>query len=199
MTDQEYDTLVAMLGKLQRNETQMTEQQKTQYAVQLADLRRKITKSAGTLAKAFITGGYPIKPGEPEADECCKRINEITKADQARAEYDVALGVLFRTYDPLTFTQALMPLHNRVRYEGYAPYWCQHCTPYTGRSYRGKPLTFWNDLIEMGWNEAADLWCSQTEDKASLSLPPTMEQVKEMYEYETKRWLKRAASLEITE
>lgn len=192
MAESTYKTLTEKLDKLQRNESQMTEQQKTEYAAQLKALRHKISSMAGEIAREFILGGTQIKRGE-DASECARQIQAIVQADQARAEYKAAIEVLFRTYDIAKFTAALIPIHNRVRYEGYAPYWCKHCTPYTGTSYSGKPLTFWNDIIGMGWNEKTGIWYREDESRISLSLPPTTEKVKEKYEAEVQMWITKTA------
>ena len=195
MEESTYKRLTEKLDKLKRNETQMSDQQKTEYAAQLKAIRQKISSMAGEIAKEFILGGTRMKQGE-DADECARRIQEIVQADQARAEYKTAMGVLFKTYNVAKFTTALLPIHNRVRYEGYAPYWCKHCTPYTGTSYNGKPLTFWNDIIGMGWSERERVWYKENESRISLSLPPTMEQVAAKYEKELQEWAKIAASLQ---
>ncbi len=195
MEESTYKRLMEKLDKLKRNETQMSDQQKTEYAAQLKAIRQKISGMAGEIAREFILGGTRIKQGE-DANECARRIQEIVQADQARAEYKAAMEVLFKTYNVAKFTTALLPIHNRVRYEGYAPYWCKHCTSYTGTSYNGKPLTFWNDIIEMGWSERECVWYRENESRISLSLPPTMEQVTAKYEKELQEWAKIAASLQ---
>ena len=195
MEDSTYKRLTETLDKLKRNETQMSDQQKAEYADQLKALRQKIAGMAGEIAREFILGGTRLKQGE-DADECARRIQEIVQAEQARDEYKTAMAVLFRTYNVAKFTTVLLPIHNRVWYEGYAPYWCKYCTPYTGTSYNGKPLTFWNDIIDMGWNERERVWYSESEKRISLSLPPTMEQVAAKYEKELQEWARIAASLQ---
>ncbi len=192
MEDSTYKTLVEKLDKLQRNESHMTEQQKTEYAAQLKALRHKISSMAGEIAREFILGGTQLKQGE-DASECARQIQAIVQADQARAEYKAAIEVLFKTYNVAKFTTALLPIHYRVRYEGYAPYWCRHCTPYKGTSYKGKPLTFWNDIIEMGWSEESGLWYREDRNRISCSLPPTMEKVKEKYNAEVQIWITKIA------
>ncbi len=192
MEESTYTMLVEKLNKLQRNESQMTEQQKTEYAVQLKALRHKISSMAGEIAREFILGGTQLKQGE-DASECAQQIQAIVQADQARAEYKAAIEVLFKTYNVAKFTTALLPIHYRVRYEGYAPYWRRHCTPYKGISYKGKPLTFWNDIIEMGWSEESGLWYREDRDRISCSLPPTIEQATEKYKVELREWTERIA------
>lgn len=180
MAECTYSLLVEKLGRLQRNEAQMTVEQKTTYADELKTLRKRIAGYAAETAREFILGGTLLKK-DGAADECVKRIRTIVKSKQAEDEYRAAVRILFSTYDTNEFFKALLPTHLRVHYEGYAPYWLEHCEPYNGKSYSGKPLTFWNDIIEMGWNEKNSLWYKESGNVLSMALPPTQEQVHKKY------------------
>ncbi len=177
------------LGKLQRNETQMTERQKVIYAAQLKALRSKIAASATGIAKGFILGGIQIlKKDPPETkDECINRIKVIVDQEVGAGAMKRASKVLFTTYDADKFLEALLPIRQRVWFEGYGPYWCQHCKPYTGSGMSGKPLTYWNDLIGMGWNPEYSVWEKEKEICWTLMLPPTIKLVRREYKQEKER------------
>ncbi len=192
MEEVSYTTFVEKLNKLQRNESQMTDEQKVEYADQLKALRHKISGMASEIAKGYVLGGAQLKKGE-DAGECARQMLAIARSEKSRVEYKRATEVLFSTYSLERFLEALLPIHYRVWYEGYAPYWCKHCKTYTGKSYTGKPLTFWNDITEMGWSEENGLWYREDMDSVSRSLPPTMEKVKEEYNAEVQVWTMKIA------
>lgn len=184
-----YQEFIEKLGKLQRNETQMSERQKVIYAAQLKALRSKIAASASEFARSFILGSVRLLKADPPEtkDECIGRITAIIDQEVKAGAMKKASRTLFHTYDVEKFLEALLPIRQRVWYEGYAPYWCQHCRPYTGTGMSGKPLTFWNDLIGMGWNSEHSIWEKENELSWTLMLPPTMELVRQEYKQEKER------------
>lgn len=184
-----YQEFTEKLGKLQRNETQMTERQKVIYAAQLKSLKSKIAASGTEIARGFILGSIRILKADPpeKKDECIGRVTAIIDQEVKAGAMKRASNALFHTYDVDKFLEALLPIHNRVWYEGYGPYWCQHCKPYTGTGMSGKPLTFWSDLIEMGWNPEYSIWESEKKISWTLMLPPTMELVAKQYQEEKVR------------
>ena len=86
-----------MLGKLRRNEEQMTEAQKKQYAVQLLALKKKISKSATEICRSFLLCGIRILK-EDENNEAIERINMILAEEIARGALKEASRILFSTY-----------------------------------------------------------------------------------------------------
>ena len=64
------------LGKLRRNEEQMSEEQKKQFEKQLKALKIKIAKDATEICKSFILSGVLILK-EDESDGVIDRINMI--------------------------------------------------------------------------------------------------------------------------
>lgn len=180
MDENTYTLFVEKLGKLQRNEAQMTDTQKLQYEAELKALKKKIAGYAAEMARFFITGGTLFKKDEPSY-ECVEDITKIVQSERTKEEYREAMKILFRTYDVNRFFEALLPTHYRVLYEGYAPYWLEHCKPYIGKAKSGEILTYWNDLIEMGWSEECGLWLRGNGNGCSMAMPPTQELVRKKY------------------
>lgn len=179
----EYDRLVENLGKLQRNEGQMTEGQKKKYAAPLKKLKRQIAADASTVLRDFLVGGCRLmKRDKDSADwkafirETERLIDEWVKDGGNKA----VAKVLFTTYSIEKFLEALLPIHYKVWYEAYGPYWLSHCTPTFEDEY-----TFTNDIIEMEWWAEHNEWMSvkmvdgkKEPDLAkgwTLMLPPTKE------------------------
>lgn len=180
MEDNTYTLFIQKLERLQRNETQMTDVQKLQYEAELKALRKKIAGYAAQIARPFLTGGMLFKRDEPSF-ECVERVQAMLKSDRTKEEYHAAVKILFNTYSVNEFLGALLPTQCRVRYEGYAPYWLEHCKPYTGKAKSGEELTYWNDLIQMGWNEEYGLWFREDRNGVSEALPPTQELMQKKY------------------
>lgn len=173
-----YEEISEKLGKLRRNETQMTEEQKKKYARQLKALQKKIAEDASAIMRGFVLSGVKILKGDG-ADEAIDRINKILEQERAKDEIRKASHVLFSTYDVDKFLEALIPLHDMVWFEGYGPYWCSKCRPYAGISKTGDALTVWNDIIGMGWDAEHHIWQKEDEICWTLMLPPTMELIEE--------------------
>ena len=184
-----YQEFTEKLGKLQRNETQMTERQRVIYADQLKALKKKVAGLATEIASEFILGSVRLLKSDTEKtkSECIDRVKAAIDREVEAGTMKKASRVLFTTYSIEKFLEALLPIHYRVWYEGYAPYWCQHCRPYKGPGMSGRPLTYWNDLIGMGWNSEYSLWEKEKEICWTLMLPPTMELVSREYQQEKER------------
>ncbi len=179
-----------MLGKLRRNEEQMTEAQKKQYAVQLLALKKKIAKSATEICRSFLLCGIRILK-EDENNEAIERINMILAEEIARGALKEASRILFSTYNVDKFLEALCPVHDRVFYEGYAPYWIEHCDVYNEegkQTHGGGEFSAWNHIIDMGWIEEYGVWKKKDEMCWMIMLPPTMELIQKEYEEAKKRY-----------
>lgn len=179
-----------MLGKLRRNEEQMTEAQKKQYAVQLLALKKKISKSATKICRSFLLCGIRILK-EDENNEAIERINMILAEEIARGALKEASRILFSTYNVDKFLEALCPVHDRVFYEGYAPYWIEHCDVYNEegkQTHGGGEFSAWNHIIDMGWIEEYGVWKKKDEMCWMIMLPPTMELIQKEYEEAKKRY-----------
>lgn len=179
-----------MLGKLRRNEEQMTEAQKKQYAVQLLALKKKISKSATEICRSFLLCGIRILK-EDENNEAIERINMILAEEIARGALKEASRILFSTYNVDKFLEALCPVHDRVFYEGYAPYWIEHCDVYNEegkQTHGGGEFSAWNHIIDIGWIEEYGVWKKKDEMCWMIMLPPTMELIQKEYEEAKKRY-----------
>ena len=179
------------LGKLKRNETQMTEAQKKQYEKNLKALKIKIAKSATKICRSFILSGILILKRD-ESDGVVDRINMILAEEKARGAFKEASRILFSTYDVDKFLEALCPVHDRVFYEGYAPYWIEHCAVYNEEGMQtlgGGIFSAWNDIINMGWIEEYNIWKAKEKDEWRIMLPPTVELIRREYEERKKEYV----------
>ncbi len=178
------------LGKLRRNEEQMSEEQKKQFEKQLKALKIKIAKDATEICKGFILSGILILK-EDESDKVIDRINMILAEEKAKGTLKEASRILFSTYDVDKFLEVLCPVHDRVFYEGYAPYWIEHCAVYNEEGKRtlgGGEFSAWNDIIDMGWIEEHKIWKKKDEMCWTVMLPPTLELIQKEYEEVKKRY-----------
>ena len=182
MVENIFTEIKGMLGKLRRNEEQMTEAQKKQYAVQLMALKKKIAKSATEICRGFLLCGVRILKGD-EDNGVVERINMILAEEIARGALKKASRILFSTYDVDKFLEALCPIHDRVFYEGYGPYWVEHCTVCNEGEFPA-----WNDIIEMGWIAKHSIWKKKDEMCWTVMLPPTLELIQKEYEEVKKRY-----------
>ena len=184
-----YTDLEEMLGKLKRNETQMSEEQKQRYAKQLDDLKKEIRKQAAIVMREFLLSGIRIR--KDDGDDACGRIEAVAKDEQRSIRK--AMKILMSTYDTDEFLKALCPIQCRIFHEGYGPYWVSHCKP------TGDPeFPYTNDLIGMEWWEGHNEWAStKIEDGkrtvdfqrgVTVMLPPTMELIKKDYQEEMQRY-----------
>ena len=170
------------LGKLRRNEQQMTDEQRVKYAGQLKALKIKIAEDARKICSSFLTGGITfLKEDAKEAEDAIIRIERIVAEENARGTFKKASRILFSTYSVDKFLNFLCPVNDRIDCEGYGPYWAGHCRPCEDGDGDAR-FTFWNDIIDMGWVEEWKIWKKKGEWCWTTRLPPTMELIREEYE-----------------
>ncbi len=167
------------LEKLRRNEINMSEEQKTQYAHQLCKLRKKIAEKATKILKSFLLSGIQILKDEDGA-KVIDRINRILAEEQEKGTFQKICNTLYLTYSVDKFLVAAIPIYNRIMYEGYAPYWVKHCILNDK-----KDFSFRNDIIKMEWCAEHSVW--KTKDAWSIMLPPTMELIQKEYNEEKEK------------
>lgn len=177
--DDYFDRLVENLGKLKRNEEQMTPEQKERYKKPLKKLRQEIAKDATSMMREFLFMGFRLLKGDEEVNEgFYRRANEILKEDEEAAAKN-ASHVLFSTYDVDKFLNSLVPLRNRLAYEAYGPVWLSHCQPTLDRKY-----PFRNDIIGMDYDAECKVWVDREQNAVMVMYPPTAEMLAEEYEKE---------------
>ena len=189
-----YDRLVENLGKLKRNETQMTKEQKEQYKKPLQKLKQEIADDATDAMKSFITGGMRL--GEDADSEDWKSVIRETEKllDEWESEGNLkeVSKVLFTTYDLDAFFTALCPIHTTVWFKAYGTYWLQHIKETGEQEY-----PYYNDILDMHWWKEANEWAkTKTENGkrvtdyfggVTIMLPPTKALLDEEYEKEMER------------
>lgn len=178
------------LGKLRRNEEQMSKEQKKKFEKQLKALKIKIAKDATEICRGFILSGILILKGDG-SDGVIERINMILAEEKAKGAFKEASRILFTTYDVDKFLEALCPVHERVFYEGYAHYWLKHCTVYDDEEVQtkgGGEFSAWNDIIDMGWIAENNIWKKKGEWCVRIMLPPTAELIRREYEDRRKEY-----------
>ena len=143
-----YNRPVENLGKLKRNETQMTAEQKEQYKKPLLKLRKEIAADATEAMKEFITMGMRL--GEDPDSETWKSViretNRLLDDWINRGKLKEVSKVLFSTYDLDAFFTALCPIHTTIWFKAYGEYWLKHCTKQEDPEY-----PYHNDIIDMDW------------------------------------------------
>ena len=181
-----YKELEEALGKLKRNETQMSEEQKRRYAKQL---EAKIRQLASQVMREFLLSGIRIR--KDDGDETAGKIEAVVRDEQGSMRK--AMEILLSTYDMDEFLKALCPIQCRIFHEGYGLYWVSHCKP------TGDPeFPYTNDLIGMEWWEGHNEWAAtKMEDGkrtvdfkrgVTIMLPPTMELIQKDYQEEMQRY-----------
>lgn len=189
-----YERLTENLGKLQRNESQMTEEQKKQYAAPLKKLKNQIAEDATEAMKQFITMGMRIAKEDKNPEDWK---NVIRATEKLIEEYEKSGGIkkaskiLFTTYSLDKFFEALCDIHSAVFHLAYGGYWIKHITP-TGE----KEYPFYNDIIEMYWWAEHHEWAAtKIEDGkrvtdyyggVTIMLPPTWEEIKAEHDKEVR-------------
>lgn len=167
----------------------MTEEQKKRYAAPLKKLKHEIAKDATVVMNEFLVSG--CRPMKRDKDSANWK-GFIRAADGFIAEWVKAGGnkdaskVLFKTYDIDAFLEALLPIHYKIWYEAYGPYWLSHCTPTFESEY-----TFTNDIIGMEWWAENSEWMSvkmvdgkkepDLQKGWTIMLPPTQELLDKAY------------------
>lgn len=188
-----YTNLKENLGLLQRNMSQMTEEQKQKYKTALRKLKEQIAKDAEEVAKEFILMGCRFLTADFKDWEkgFIESVNKILEEEHGAKKE--ASRVLFKTYDIDKFLTTLCRIHYRIWYEAYAPYWLNHTSPNPMSS----EYPYHNDIIDMDWWAEHNEWAkTKVEDGkmvtdyqggVTIMIPPTEELIKQTLDEELKR------------
>lgn len=186
-----YQKTAEKLGKLGRNEAQMSEVQFVQYEEVLKRCRNEILEGAKQIFCTFCTPKLLVlKSDLPAAsDEIRENIRRIVTDGQTKKEIKRLKEILFQTYSLECVLDAAGSLQNRILYEAYAPYWVSKCArakaPLGIECLGVSGETWYNPMIDMYWDEKCCLWVSAKETAWKIDLPPTKELC--MAEYEEKK------------
>ena len=186
-----YQKTAEKLGKLGRNETQMSEVQFVQFENVLKRCRKEILEGAKQIFCTLCTPKLPVlKSDLPSAsDEIRESVRRIVTDAQTKEEIKRLKHTLFQTYSLECVLDAAGSLENRILYEAYAPYWVSKCTkakaPLGAERIGISGETWYNPVIDMYWDEKCCLWVSAKETAWKIDLPPTKELC--MAEYEEKK------------
>ena len=179
-----------MLGKLQRNESQMTATDLKKYEKPLRKLRNDIIEKVADLVKSFTLMSVRFAEGENKEviDKICSNIQMIVDEVGAGGRPVEWRDYLFRTYDVNAYLSASVFLKDRIDYEAYVPYWCEHC-----KIRKMKPEqdpfgqhpeeweAYWNDIIGMWWDPDSQLWIYPDRIGWTIKFRPTIEENEEDY------------------
>ena len=174
----EHKRLRELVGRLKRNETRMTPEQKIEYAAELTKLKKLITSLALKSGRDFLFSGILLGDDGKYVTEQIRAglgANEI--ADTERA----ALTVLFECYDCQKFFDTLLPLALKIYYLGYGQYWVRHCKPVKDADDLSE-FSYYNSLINMFWVEEEKSWKTKGKREWAEMLPPTMDAIRETYQ-----------------
>ncbi len=186
-----YKRLTENLGKLKRNEEQMTPEQKVQYKKPLQKLKREIADDATKAMKDFVFMGMrTAKDYKPEeGDQIFEIAERLVKDYEQSGGIKKASKILFKTYDLDQFFLALCDIHSAVFHLAYGKYWIKHIKP-TGED----EYPYYNDIIDMYWWKEHHEWAvTKIEDGkrvtdyqggVTIMLPPTWEEIKAEHEKE---------------
>ncbi len=174
--------LIAALDRLKRNETQMSKDQKLQYASQLDALKQHVQSMALDIGRAWLFEGMRVARRDTYAME---RVRSVLSENEIRDAERAALTVLFSCYDLGRYLDLLTPLRLKVFYLGYGPYWAKHCNPVT-ESDGDIHFSYYNDIIDMFWTEKLHEWKRKGKWEVIAMLPPTIEMINEAYAMELK-------------
>ena len=176
----EYGELQRKLDLLRKNETQMTDAQREHYREQLARLRGRIQSLALKLGREYLFSGVRIAKGDKDAVVRVRAV--LSENEIGDAERD-ALAVLFSCYDFEQYLLILTPLADNIFYLGYGPYWTEHCRQVDDRD-SAAVFSHYNDLIDMFWVPEWSEWKKKDKWEVTVMLPPTMDEIKKVYEKE---------------
>lgn len=181
--------LAEKLGKLRRNEEQMTPEQKKQYAKSLMALKKQICADASDLLLSWCLGGLWVIESDQGGIEAIEyRTRRIIEEEQKNGEMKRLGKILLSTYSIGEFLAASSRLCNRIRYEAYGPYWVSKCEWNLSRR------EYWNPIIQMWWDSDYEEWVSEEGSRWTLMLPPTEKLLKKRYQEEKddyERWAKQ--------
>lgn len=183
----DYKMLLENLGKLKRNEEQMTPEQKKRFLKPLIKLKTEIAAEATKYIHSFAISGIKIADRDPANEDLYEEIRKIVKKAQEDGLYNEFSKILFTEYDLDTLIRAALPLRYAIWYKAYGPYWITHCSR-TG----DKDFPFRNDLIGMEWSAKEGVWMNTITENGKMTadpsgsfatmLPPTQELIAAAYE-----------------
>lgn len=189
--DDYYSRLVENLGKLQRNESQMTEEQKVKYKKPLMKLKNEIADDATRAAREFVLMGmnHADDTDSPEWEKVISETQRLIDEWKSQGGIKKASKILFDTYDLDAFFTALCPIHTTIWFKAYGGYWLKHISE-TGE----KEYPYYNDLLDMHWWEECNEWAKTKIDGGkrvtdyfggvTIMLPPTQERIDREYKRE---------------
>ena len=134
------------------------------------------------MAKSFLLSGFRVK--ETDSGELAQDVQRIM--DEEKKRISLAVKEFMSDADTDTFLLSLLPVHYRILYEAYAPYWLSHCRPVEDRDSEVE-FTYYNDLIDMYWAGAWSEWKKKGEWCVTIMLPPTKGLMIQSYREEMKR------------
>lgn len=191
----QYERLVENLGKLKRNETQMTKEQKEQYKKPLLKLKQEIADDATEVMKSFVTLGMRLAKGDKGSEDWRNVIKATERLFNEWAEQGKlkeASKILFTTYDIDKFLEALCPIHSTVWHLAYGGHWLKHITETGEQEY-----TYYNDILDMYWWKEHHEWAATKIENGkrvtdyyggvTIMLPPTKELIDAEYKAEMER------------
>lgn len=183
------EELTEKLGKLRRNEEQMSPEQRRQYAKNLQAFRRQICADASAVLNDWCFGGLRvIKTDQGGIDSIIRRSRMICEKEKRDGEFKRLGRILLTTYSVDEFLDAGVRIHNRIWYEAYAPYWISRCV------WNEERKTWWNPIIKMWWVPRWREWVSQEGDRWTVMLPPTEDLVRKQYQEDKanyEKWAQR--------
>ena len=138
------------------------------YLVGAGHMDKPTKEKAVGLAKSFLLSGLRVRADDGEQVE--KEIQRIV--DGSKRLISRAVKEFMSTGDMDSFALSLLPVHYRILYEAYAPYWLKHCKPVSDHD-EDAAFTYYNDLIDMYWVGAWGEWKRKGKWEVTIMLPPT--------------------------
>ena len=123
------------------------------------------------MAEAFLFSGMQTAGDEdPELHETVDEIRLILNA------YMNGIRAAVKRYldddDQDAFFLSLLPVHLRIWYAAYSPYWLKYCHP-VSECDDDAGFTYYNDLIDMYWVGKWQEWKRKDKWEVTIMLPPT--------------------------
>lgn len=186
-----YSETAEKLGKLRRNEEQMSDEQRLRYASVLKKYRREIIAGAEQILKHFWFSALIVEK-DSRSEALCGDIQKIVNGEAAKGEMKRLKDILFQTYSLDEFLSAACRVDCKIRYEAYAPYWTCRCKKKPlpdGIAWIGMEASgaaWYNGMIDMYWHDDYGIWVAEKEAAWRIGLPPTRELCELEYEKERK-------------
>ena len=134
------------------------------------------------MAKSFLLSGLRVM--ESDSGGLLADVQRILDAEKKRIS--LAVKEFMSDADTDSFLLSLLPVHYRILYEAYAPYWLSHCRTVADHDDDAE-FTYYNDLIDMYWAGAWSEWKKKGEWCVTIMLPPTKGLMIQSYREEMKR------------